>query len=116
MTKREQEKELHNYPAALDVKEVAEILRVSTKTVYNLINSKQIPSVKVGRENRIAKSHLINFILHGSKNNAKRSEKSSKKRWTCEPLCGIVLADDKIRLEGEFKYVEEENVCSKCAS
>ena len=33
MTKKEHEKELHCYPAALTAAEVAEILRVSTKTV-----------------------------------------------------------------------------------
>ena len=37
MTKKEHEKELRCYPAALTVTEVAEILRVSTKTVYKLI-------------------------------------------------------------------------------
>ena len=41
---------------ALTAAEVAEILRVSTKTVYKLIKEKSLPAVKVGRENRIAKS------------------------------------------------------------
>lgn len=58
MTKKEHEKELRCYPAALTAAEVAEILRVSTKTVYKLIKDKSLPAVKVGRENRIAKSPL----------------------------------------------------------
>lgn len=37
MTKKEHEKELRCYSAALTAAEVAEILRVSTKTVYKLI-------------------------------------------------------------------------------
>ena len=41
---------------ALTAAEVAEILRVSTKTVYKLIKEKSLPAVKVGRENRIARS------------------------------------------------------------
>lgn len=36
MTKKEHEKELRSYPAALTATEVAEILRVSTKTVYKI--------------------------------------------------------------------------------
>ena len=37
MTRREQERNLRSYPMALTVPEVAEILRVCTKTVYKLI-------------------------------------------------------------------------------
>ena len=62
MTKKEHEKELRCYPAALTAAEVAEILRVSTKTVYKLIKEKSLPAVKVGRENRIAKSQLIDYL------------------------------------------------------
>lgn len=62
MTKKEHEKELRCYPAVLTAAEVAEVLRVSTKTVYKLIKEKSLPAVKVGRENRIAKSHLINYL------------------------------------------------------
>ena len=46
MTKKEHEKELRCYPAALTAAEVAEILRVSTKTVYKLIKEKSLPAVK----------------------------------------------------------------------
>ena len=62
MTKQEHDKELRGYPAALNAAEVAEILRVSTKTVYKLIKEKSLPAVKVGRENRIAKSQLIDYL------------------------------------------------------
>ena len=62
MTKKEHEKELRCYPVALTAAEVAEILRVSTKTVYKLIKEKSLPAVKVGRENRIAKSQLIDYL------------------------------------------------------
>ena len=44
MTKKEHEKELRCYPAALTAAEVAEILRVSTKTVYKLIKEKSLPN------------------------------------------------------------------------
>ena len=39
MTKKEREKELRCYPAALTAAEVAEILRVSIKTVYKRLRS-----------------------------------------------------------------------------
>ena len=61
MSKKEITKSLCGYPAALNVKETAEILRVSTKTVYKLIAEGKLPAVKVGRENRIAKSELIKY-------------------------------------------------------
>lgn len=73
MTKKEHEKELRCYPVALTAAEVAEILRVSTKTVYKLIKEKSLPAVKVGRENRIAKSQLIDYLQ------AKRSPKFEPK-------------------------------------
>ena len=49
MTKKEHEKELRCYPAALTAAEVAEILRVSTKTVYKLIKG---PSGGKGRQRK----------------------------------------------------------------
>ena len=66
MTRREQERNLRSYPMALTVPEVAEILRVCTKTVYKLIKDSDIPSVKVGREIRISKARLIDYIQHSA--------------------------------------------------
>ena len=62
MDNREYVKALKNYPMALNVQEVAEILRVSTKLVYRMINDGTIVSVKVGRSNRIPKTELIAYI------------------------------------------------------
>lgn len=94
MTKKEHEKELRCYPAALNAAEVAEILRVSTKTVYKLIKEKSLPAVKVGRENRIAKSQLIDYLRQreGKSSNPKVCflEKTPEKVWTCAVSCDIV--------------------------
>lgn len=94
MTKKEREKELRCYPAALTAAEVAEILRVSTKTVYKLIKEKTLPAVKVGRENRIAKSQLIDYLQQKDRTSSNPRvyylEKTSDNVWTCEPTCGIV--------------------------
>lgn len=62
MDNREYTKALKNYPMALNVKEVSEILRISTKLVYRLINNGTILSVKIGRENRIPKTDLIAYM------------------------------------------------------
>lgn len=62
MTRRERERELRFYPMALTVPEVAEILRVCTKTVYKLIKENNIPAVKVGREIRVSKIRLIDYL------------------------------------------------------
>ena len=94
MTKKECEKELRCYPAALTAAEAAQILRVSIKTVYKLIHEKTLPAVKVGRENRIAKSQLIDYLqqknLSSSNPKVCFLEKTSDNVWTCKPSCDIV--------------------------
>ena len=66
MTRRERERELRSYPMALTVPEVAEILRVCTKTVYKLIREGSIPHVKIGREIRVPKGHLIDYLQNSA--------------------------------------------------
>lgn len=94
MTKKEHEKELRCYPTALTAAEVAEILRVSTKTVYKLIKEKSLPAVKVGRENRIVKSQLIDYLRQKEVTSSNPKvcflEKTPEKVWTCAVTCDIV--------------------------
>lgn len=114
MTKKEYEKSLCKYPAVLTVAEVSEILRVSTKTVYKLIKEKNLPAVKVGRENRIAKSHLINYLrqIDNRDSNPKfyLIEKTQNNVWTCKQSCDIVCvgAEPKtkkgVMINGNTKY------------
>ena len=79
---------------ALNAAEVAEILRVSTKTVYKLIKEKSLPAVKVGRENRIAKSQLIDYLRQREVTSSDPKvcflEKTPEKVWTCAVSCDIV--------------------------
>lgn len=94
MTKREHQKKLKNYPDALTAKEVAEILRISVKTTYKLINEKAIPSIKVGREKRIAKTHLIEYLQNKDKTTSNPEvyfiEETSDNVWTLEKTCDSV--------------------------
>lgn len=114
MTKKEHEKELRCYPAVLTAAEVAEVLRVSTKTVYKLIKEKSLPAVKVGRENRIAKSHLINYLRQIDKGDSNPKfyliEKTQNNVWTCKQSCDIVCVGTEpktkkgMMINGNTKY------------
>jgi excisionase family DNA binding protein len=54
-----------NFPDVLTVPQVAEILRVGRNTAYDLVRSGAIKGVKVGRQIRVAKSSVIEFISNG---------------------------------------------------
>lgn len=94
MTKREYQKALSSYPEALTTSEVAEILRVCTKTVYKLIKLGEIPAVKIGRENRVSKNILIAYLRNKDKNSPNPkcvcSENSAGAVWTSGRSCGSV--------------------------
>ena len=50
------------YPDVLNVNQVSNILDVSTKTVYKLIQNSNLSAIKVGREFRIPKIFLLKYI------------------------------------------------------
>lgn len=104
MTKREVEKSLKKYPAALTVGEVAEILRVSTKTVYKMIKENTIPAAKVGRELRVAKSRLVEYLRSEPKKYshppAVSLKESSDYHWTYGATCGIVRVGQNKSVKG----------------
>ena len=58
-------KMLKDYPDVLNVYQMCEALGgISTKTGYKLLKEKKIESIKVGREYKIAKINLIDFITN----------------------------------------------------
>lgn len=121
MTKKEYEKSLCKYPAALTAAEVAEILRVSIKTVYKLIKEKTLPAVKVGRENRIAKSHLIDYLRQIDKRDSNPKvyflEKTQDNIWTCKPTCDIVGVGERSEIQkGVIKNASTKHPCGKRAN
>ncbi len=46
----------------LTVAEVAEMLRVSTMTVYRLIRTGELPAVRVGRNYRVRRADLDTYL------------------------------------------------------
>ncbi len=121
MNKKEYERSLCKYPAALTAAEVSEILRVSIKTVYKLIKEKSLPSVKVGRENRIAKSHLINYLRQMDKSDSHPKvyffEKTRDNLWTCRQTCDIVCVGEKTKIKkGAMINGNTKHPCGKRAN
>lgn len=53
------QKTIRQYPDLLTVKETAEILRCSLKSIYNYINHGDIYSVKIGGRYYVPKSRLF---------------------------------------------------------
>ena len=50
------------YPDVMDVKQASALLSVSTKTVYKLIREGAIASMKVGREFRVPKLYIMQYL------------------------------------------------------
>ena len=53
---------LEKYPPLLSVTDAAEILRVTDRTVRNLIKSGDIKYIKVGRLFRIPKNKFVEYL------------------------------------------------------
>lgn len=107
MTKRDYTKQLKNYPSALTVAEVAEILRTSSKTVYKMIRENILPAVKVGRENRVAKSRLIEYLRTVPTKSSHPvvifPQQSFNSVWTCETTGSIVRVGQNKKIKGEMQ-------------
>lgn len=46
----------------LMVREVADMLRVSSMTVYRLIRTGELPAVRVGRNYRVRRAELVTYL------------------------------------------------------
>ncbi|MBR3560550.1 MAG: helix-turn-helix domain-containing protein [Oscillospiraceae bacterium] len=53
---------LKEYPDVLNIEQMCEVLGISKKTGYKLLQSNTITSMKVGRTYRIPKIHLIAYL------------------------------------------------------
>lgn len=66
MTNKERINILNTYPDILLFQELVEILNVGENTTYNLLQNKKIYSKKIGREYKIPKLCVIDYLLNTS--------------------------------------------------
>ena len=64
MTRSEKVKTLDQYQDILIFDELVEILKVGENTAYNLLKSKDIYSKKIGKEYKIPKICVVNYIYN----------------------------------------------------
>lgn len=57
--------DFNDLPLALTVTEAAEALRIGRNTAYNLVRCGKIKSIKVGRQLRVPKTVLKEFLEAG---------------------------------------------------
>lgn len=62
---------LKKYPDVLDIKQMCEILSISLKTGYGLIQENKIECLKVGRAYRIPKPFLLSYLRIGASSDNK---------------------------------------------
>lgn len=82
-----------NYPDAMTLTQFAERLNISTKLASRLVHEKKVFAKKVGREYRISKSSVVDFVC-GKKKRKKEScvvsVTSNPQHWTLDTSCDIV--------------------------
>lgn len=55
-----------NYPDIVSVSQLQEMLGIGKNKAYELINTHQIDSIKIGRIHKIPKANVINFLNKNS--------------------------------------------------
>ena len=51
-----------NYPDVVTVKELCEMLKVGKNTAYDLLNSRSLASIRIGRKFLIPKTYIIAYL------------------------------------------------------
>ena len=77
-----------NYPDSMTLRDVANALGISTKLASRLVREGSIYGVKVGREYRVAKTTVMEYIMDrrtpGGYKKCVGSVTSNPKGWTCD--------------------------------
>ncbi|MDL2206529.1 helix-turn-helix domain-containing protein [Eubacteriales bacterium OttesenSCG-928-N13] len=60
---------LRDYPDVMNIHQMSELLGVSTKTGYRLLQDGEIVCMKIGRSYRIPKAHVLTYLKIGSHSN-----------------------------------------------
>jgi excisionase family DNA binding protein len=68
MAARKQSSSANKNGELLDVAGAADLLDVSTRTIYRLVKEQKIPHARVGRKLRFHKSSLVQWIATGGEN------------------------------------------------
>lgn len=63
--KKENQELFTNYPDILSVAQLMEMLQIGKVLAYKLIESKNIKAIKIGREYKVLKNSIIDFINKG---------------------------------------------------
>ncbi|MFB5194264.1 helix-turn-helix domain-containing protein [Neobacillus sp. KR4-4] len=61
-------KNIEDYPSILTAADLAEILRISKPTAYELMESNHFPLIKFGRSKRVLKADFLKWLLNHSSN------------------------------------------------
>ena len=62
VTRKQAERLAKNYPDALEIGDVAAILKHSTKTVLKILATGELPFIMIGRKYYVAKESLIDWM------------------------------------------------------
>ena len=54
--------DVNTFPNILTVPEVAKYLRIGRTTAYALVKNGEIPSLKIGRQIRVFRDDLLNYV------------------------------------------------------
>lgn len=57
---------LRNYPGIMNIQQMSELLGISIKTGYKLLQDGKIACIKVGRSYRIPKSNVFSYLKIGN--------------------------------------------------
>ena len=63
MTKQYYKTMLRDYPDILNADELMKLLKISKKTAYKLLKENRIKHIKTGREYRIPKIYVIDYLM-----------------------------------------------------
>ena len=64
---------LEEYPAILNISDVAEILGVTPNTVRNLVKANSLHAVKVGKRYRVTKNKLLVYLGESDESTGKEN-------------------------------------------
>ncbi len=63
--KNERQELFTNYPDILSVQQLMELLQIGKVLAYRLIDTKKVKAIKIGREYKVLKNSIIEFINNG---------------------------------------------------